>query len=329
MKGRTAYIAVASALAILAAGLYLAELLNREPLFDAASFSLNYVVSLPFMLLSIILNCCVVALMNGRAMRRSGVAARLGTEGLAAVLSAVLLVIVGNLPFIGDMAEYVRSAAFLKSVAAATLINVFIMATAEFLMQTFINRRLQKENAVLQYRQLKSQINPHFLFNSLNALVSLINKDPELAVKYTRQLSAVYRYVLTQDQKDTVTLREETEFIGNYIEILGTRFGDGLHFRFDIRPSDFGRAVPPMSLQLLVENAVKHNAVDPAAPLEISISTDGNWLCVSNNLRPRLSSGEGTGVGLSNLSRKYEILAGRGIRLSREGGTFNVKLPLL
>ena len=108
------------------------------------------------------------------------------------------------------------------------MINIFILAALEFLIQTDTNRRLQKENAVLQYRQLKSQINPHFLFNSLNALVSLINKDRDLAVKYTRELSAVYRYVLTRDHQDTVTVSEEMEFIRNYIGILKTRFNDGL-----------------------------------------------------------------------------------------------------
>lgn len=254
---------------------------------------------------------------------------RLLSEGVLVAIVSGILVVVVNLPFISDMGRYVFSVPFWKSVAAATLINIFILAAAEFLIQTSINRSLQKENALLKYRQLKNQINPHFLFNSLNVLVSLINKDSGLAVKYTKKLSAVYRYVLTQDEQDTVTVREETEFIENYIGILKARFNEGLEFRFDIKPSDMTRRVPPMSLQLLIENAVKHNAVSPERPLSIDIASDGHFLCVSNNINPRLSSGEGTGVGLKNLSNKYAILAGRDISVSDDGNVFSVKLPLL
>ena len=126
-----------------------------------------------------------------------------------------------------------------------------------------------------------------------------------------------------------MTVGEEVEFIGNYVSILKTRFDAGLEFRFDIRPADMSRSVPPMSLQLLVENAVKHNAVSPENPLMINISSDGNCLCVSNGISPRLSRSEGTGVGLKNLSNKYAILAGRDISVSDDGNVFSVKLPLL
>ena len=188
---------------------------------------------------------------------------------------------------------------------------------------------MQNENAVLQYRQLKSQINPHFLFNSLNVLVSLINKDREAAVKYTKKLSAVYRYVLTRDCQDTVTVREEMDFIGNYIGILKTRFSEGLEFRCAVREEDMTKSVPPMSLQLLIENAVKHNAVMPENPLVISVDSDGKYLSVSNSIRPRMSRSEGTGIGLKNLSEKYEILAQRDICVAKDDDSFTVKLPLL
>lgn len=309
--------------------LYVIELLTSEPVFGVTSFSLNYVLTLPFLLLSIIIDIGMAVLMNRPAMRKRSVGLRLLAEGVLVAIVSGILVVVVNLPFISDMGGYVLSVPFWKSVYAAILINIFILAAAEFVIQTGINRQLQKENAVLKYRQLKSQINPHFLFNSLNVLVSLINKDSGLAVKYTKKLSAVYRYVLTRDEQDTVTVGEEVEFIGNYISILKTRFDAGLEFRFDIRPADMSRSVPPMSLQLLVENAVKHNAVSPENPLMINISSDGNCLCVSNGISPRLSRSEGTGVGLKNLSNKYAILAGRDISVSDDGNVFSVKLPLL
>lgn len=326
---KSLYIGIFTVLAIIAAALYTIELLAPEPVFDIKSFSLNYVISLPFILLCIIINCGIAAIMNSRALRKRSMAIRMAAEGISAILVAAVLVIVCNLPFIRDMPGYIMSIPFLKSTGAATLINIFILAALEFLIQTDTNRRLQKENAVLQYRQLKSQINPHFLFNSLNALVSLINKDRDLAVKYTRELSAVYRYVLTRDQQDTVTVSEEMEFIRNYIGILKTRFNDGLQFRFDIRPSDLDRTVPPMSLQLLIENAVKHNAISEERPLEIDVTSDGHCLCVSNNVSPRMSDSEKTGTGLENLSKKYAILAGRDISIYSDKNMFSVKLPLL
>ena len=326
---KTLYITGIAALAAFAVILYVIELLTSEPVFGVTSFSLNYVLTLPFLLLSIIIDIGMAVLMNRPAMRKRSVGLRLLAEGVLAVIVSGILVVVVNLPFISDMGGYVLSVPFWKSVYAAALINIFILAAAEFVIQTGINRQLQKENAVLKYRQLKSQINPHFLFNSLNVLVSLINKDSGLAVKYTKKLSAVYRYVLTRDEQDTVTVGEEVEFIGNYVSILKTRFDAGLEFRFDIRPADMSRSVPPMSLQLLVENAVKHNAVSPENPLMINISSDGNCLCVSNGISPRLSRSEGTGVGLKNLSNKYAILAGRDISVSDDGNVFSVKLPLL
>lgn len=192
-----------------------------------------------------------------------------------------------------------------------------------------INRNLQKENAILQYRQLKSQINPHFLFNSLNVLISTINKDQEAAVKYTKKLSAVYRYVLTQDLQDTVTVMEEMHFINNYIDILRSRFNKGLEVKINITSEDMLRSIPPMSLQLLVENAVKHNSLLPDDPLVINISTNHSSLIVSNNLKPRMSHPGESGIGLKNLSKKYKLIAGTDISVLKENNTFTVKLPLL
>lgn len=309
--------------------LYLIELFTSEPVFDITRFSLNYVISLPFILLTLIINWGMVAIMNRPVFRKQNMFIRMIVSGVLVVWIAGLLVVVGNLPFRSDMAEFVQTAPFWKSVAATTLLNVILQVAMDYQMQAIINRSLQKENAILQYRQLKSQINPHFLFNSLNVLVSTINKDQEAAVIYTKKLAAVYRYVLTQDLLDTVTVKEEVDFIGNYIDILRARFNKGLEFRFDICPDDLSKSLPPMSLQVLVENAVKHNAILPDDPLMIDISTDHSCLIVSNNLKPRVSHSDETGIGLKNLSRKYAIIAGTDIQVLQENRTFTVKLPLL
>lgn len=309
--------------------LYMIELLMSKPMFNINKFSLNYAISFPFILMSVIANCGIAEIMNKPIFLNLNIFIRTIIGGISVVLVAGVLVLVGNLPFIPDIVEYVRTTSFYKSVAAATLINIFILTVVNILRQVIINRNLQKENAILQYQQLKNQINPHFLFNSLNVLVSLINKNQDTAVKYTKKLSAIYRYVLTQDLQDTVKVKEEMEFIDNYIGILKTRFNEGLKFKFDIRQADMSKSIPPMSLQLLIENAVKHNAVFPESPLVISIITDGNYLSVSNNIKPRMSHNEGTGVGLKNLSKKYAILAKLNISIIKETDTFTVKLPLL
>lgn len=326
---RKLYIGIIAVLTAVAAVSYAIELFTSRPLFSIPSFSVHYAVSFPFILLSIVCNCCVAMLVNSTGARKLNLFRKLIVEGVAVVLIAVFLVIIVNLPFITDMSGFIGTSVFWKSVTVAALINIFLLASAEFVIQTTVNHRLQRENALLQYQQLKSQINPHFLFNSLNVLVSLINKDGGTAVDYTKRLSYIYRYVLTHNEEDTVSVRQELEFIDNYICILTVRFGKGLRFGFDIRQPDLDKFIAPMSLQLLIENAVKHNAVSIETPLTVSIASDGERLTVSNNISPRLSCGDGTGTGLRNLSRKYAILSGKSIDVTDDGQTFSVKLPLL
>lgn len=328
-KIKCRYVSIIAILTVIAVILYIIELVTSKPVFDITRFTLNYVVSLPFMLLSIVMNCGIAVMMNWTELKRCNISIKVAAEGTLAVLAAMILVLAGNLPFIDDISGYVHSRLYWKSVAASALINISILVLLEFFIQASFNQRLRNENAVLQYRQLKSQINPHFLFNSLNTLVSLINSDSGLAVKYTKRLSSVYRYVLTQDRRDTVTVREEVDFIEDYIGIIKIRFGEGLVFRFDIRDSDLDRQVPPMALQLLVENAVKHNAISPEAPLTVIIATDGKSLCVTNSTAPRLSPGRSEGIGLENLSKKYALLSGGKISVSKTASEFSVKLPLL
>lgn len=167
--------------------LYMIEFLTVKPVFNITSFSLNYVISLPFLLLSLIINSCVGIIANRTISRKQPVFVRIIVNGVLAVLVAGILVIIGNLPFISDMAEFVKTVAFWKSVVAMTLLNIILLAAVDYMIQAVANRNLQKENAILQYRLLKSQINPHFLFNSLNVLVSTINKDRDAAVEYTKK----------------------------------------------------------------------------------------------------------------------------------------------
>lgn len=316
-------------LAFLTLFLYLIELLTSKPTFDILNFTINYAISLPFMLLLLLADYGLVVFINRSAKLAGNWVIRVIVEGVVTLLLAALLVIIGNIPFCDDLGQYIMSVAYRQSVIASVLMNIFTITTIEFFIQNRKNRQLTEENIQMQYRQLKSQINPHFLFNSLNALVSLINKNSDFAVAYTQKLSEVYRYVLTYDQQDTVRVKEELQFIRNYMEILRIRFGEGLSFRLAIRDEDLDRSIPPMSMQVLVENAVKHNAVSPSAPLLIQFHSNGHELIVTNKIIPRLRVDSGVGIGLENLKKKYRILADKPVRVEKDNTDFTVRLPLL
>jgi PAS domain S-box-containing protein len=169
--------------------------------------------------------------------------------------------------------------------------------------------RLQKENLQSQFEVLRQQVNPHFLFNSLNVLTSLIKLEPDLAEKFTEHLSKVYRYVLENKEKDLVKLRTELEFLEAYIFLLNIRFMDKIEIKVSISESENELLILPLALQLLIENAIKHNAMSKKNPLYIEIFIeDGNILNVVNNLQERESHMASTGLGLKNIEHRYKLL---------------------
>lgn len=194
---------------------------------------------------------------------------------------------------------------------------------------TLENERLRTENAVTRYEVLKNQLNPHMLFNSMNTLYSLIRESPERARDYVQELSKVMRYSLRDNNGHDVCLSDEMEFVSAYIYLMKTRYEDNLAFSIDISPQAMQLRLPPMAVQLLVENAVKHNEISRKNPLVVTIRTDGDFLTVSNPLRPRLTYGPGTGTGLENLSKRYALLYKKDITVREESGIFEVTLPLM
>lgn len=249
------------------------------------------------------------------------------------VLSALaaMLVTVGNIPFREESSimDYILSANYKMPVVASILLNLFSITVIEFFIQSERTLKLQNDNAKMQYQQLKNQINPHFLFNSLNVLVSLINKDADRATDYTRKLSEIYRYVLSYDQQETISVREELDFIKNYIEILRIRFGEGINVAYDLKSEDLRRKIPPMALQVLVENAVNHNALTSSNPLLIQIYSDNKDIIVSNNIIPRMRVVSSFRIGLQNLKKKYLLISNNDICVNRNDHEFTVRLPLL
>jgi hypothetical protein len=189
--------------------------------------------------------------------------------------------------------------------------------------------RLEKEKAQVQFDNLKNQLNPHFLFNALTSLNGLIFENQPLASQFLQHLSKVYRYVLQNKDKNFVTVRTEVDFIENYVFLLRTRFHDGLIIMFDIQPSAWDRAVVPVTLQILIENAVKHNTTDPEIPLKVDIVTIGDYLVVSNNLQVRKQVESSNQVGLDNLKSLYRFLTDRPVIVQRTDDRFAVKVPLL
>lgn len=187
---------------------------------------------------------------------------------------------------------------------------------------------LQKENNTARYTALQNQLNPHFLFNSLNTLIAEIEYNPDNAVRFTKNLSSVYRYVLQSQDKTLVSLGEELEFLDSYLFLHKVRLGDCISCVCDI-PADLTEAMlPPLTLQLLVENVIKHNTITSARPMKIDIFVQDDRLVVANLVQPRKSK-ESSGIGLKNLSNRCKLMLGEEIRALHEKEMFIVKVPLL
>lgn len=190
------------------------------------------------------------------------------------------------------------------------------------------NERLKQQNLENELTALKNQIDPHFLFNSLNSLNSLIRDNKE-ATAFVTKLSFMYRYILQSGHRDLVTVKEELKFLESYIFLIKTRYRDRFSIDMDIDEADLEKEVPPLALQLLVENAVKHNEISESNPLQVKIYSKDYAICVENTIRPRTTLAEGTGNGLSNLDKRYYLLGKQKMNITTENDVFCVKIPLL
>ncbi len=183
--------------------------------------------------------------------------------------------------------------------------------------------------ASAKFDALKNQLDPHFLFNSLNVLTSLIEEDPVQAQKFTTSLSKVYRYVLEQKNKDLVSVEEELQFAKTYVRLLKMRFEDSILLDIPEKSQDPEAKIIPLSLQLLLENAVKHNVVTADRPLTIKVYEEDGMLVVSNTMQEKQVVKKSSGVGLQNIRQRYGILTDRQVQISTSAGEFSVRLPML
>jgi sensor histidine kinase YesM len=209
--------------------------------------------------------------------------------------------------------------------------NEAIYSQQEWRRTQLEKEQLEKLHLQSQLDVLKNQINPHFLFNSLNSLSSLIVDDPGKAELFVDKLSRVYRYILLHNGRDWVDLETELSFIKSYFHLLQTRYGEGVKLDISVSDSQLYMLLPPLTLQLLVENAIKHNIVHKDKPLLIEITSSGEMeLVISNNLQrkdKRLVLSHG--VGLKNIADRYEIANAGTITVQEDNGLFTVKLPLV
>jgi len=190
-------------------------------------------------------------------------------------------------------------------------------------------QKLIAGTASAKFDALKNQLDPHFLFNSLNVLTSLIDENPHAAQDFTTSLSKVYRYVLEQKNKELVEVGEELSFAKRYIGLLEMRFEDSIQFHIPNKILNPEAKIVPLSLQLLLENAVKHNVVSQDQPLEISIYEEKGFLIVKNNLQKKNILGKSSGFGLQNIQQRYALLTSRKMHIEVNKSFFIVKLPML
>lgn len=188
---------------------------------------------------------------------------------------------------------------------------------------------LEKEKSAMQYQQLKNQVNPHYLFNMLTSLDGLVHTNPDLASDFIRHMSKVYRYVLQHKESEVVNLEDELDFIGHYIELLQIRYGQGLSIHTKVSDNALGKGIVMITLQMLIDNAIKHNIVQASMPLRIVIWDEGDNLLVHNNMQLRKQIETSNGKGLEQLKQLYSFLTDKKIVTEENEENFTIRIPLI
>jgi sensor histidine kinase YesM len=223
-------------------------------------------------------------------------------------------------------------AASTKLPIGIALVITLFLTSRSFLMEwrqaAIVAEQMRSERLAWQYQSLKDQLNPHFLFNSLNVLSNLVYENPDQANAFIEKLSKIYRYVLDVQYEEIVPLDQELAFAKNYLELQELRFGTKLSYVIKVNES-VKYALPPLTLQLLLENAIKHNTATKDKPLIISITQENNQLKVTNTFNPRATEPEESGIGLKNIKERYGFLTDREVVIEKNEALFEVNLPLL
>jgi LytS/YehU family sensor histidine kinase len=188
--------------------------------------------------------------------------------------------------------------------------------------------RYQKENMRSRLDSLKNHLDPHFLFNNLNILASLIDKNKEASKEFIHKFAEVYRSILKSTSDDLILVSEEMDFIQSYIYLIKTRFEENIQFQVSVSNRSRGKMLPPLTIQMLVENAIKHNVITETLPLVISLSEEQGYLVVANSLNKSLNETL-SGTGISNIRKRYAHFTDKPVEISEANGKFEVRIPLL
>jgi len=239
-------------------------------------------------------------------------------------------------PFLERLSDVHQPKPIVEAISSFTfliLINIIYEGAhlfVELKASQLEKEKLIKANISSQLEGLKSQVNPHFLFNSLNTLASIIPEDQEKSVRYVNKLSKVYRYILEIGDKELVTVAEELNFLKSYTFLLEERFGDNFKIDIDVPKEYHTKYVIPLALQITFENAIKHNVISKKQPLYIKVHVkNALLLAISNNLQKKKTIGFSPGLGLQNIKNRYKFFTRHEVVVEETAGSFVVGLPLL
>ena len=254
----------------------------------------------------------------------------LGHLGLYILLKSVLITFQPQIDSIGLW--------HLSLTLAEGIITALIITGLLFLFE-YLNRwqteqlraaQLAKENAQSQFAALKWQLNPHLMFNNLNTLYGLIDEDTEQARRFLLKFSNLYRSILNRAQEDLIDLNDELQVVEDFNFLIQQRYGEAYHCEVQLAQSlQQSSVIPPLTLQTLLENVVKHNRIDHEYPMRVSITEKEHWILVKNTLQPKLEQPKPGGIGLENLQKRYQLLSDRAIQIEKHTDSFIVKLPNL
>ncbi len=233
----------------------------------------------------------------------------------------------------GDFQDFLNTPKNYYLFSIIISVNVLIIIHAIYFFKAFTQNKIKKHQVISNIQQakfesLKNQLDPHFLFNSLNVLTSLIEENPKLAEKFTTKLSKIYRYVLQQKNSDLIPLKDELDFAKNYMDLLTIRFENSIDYEIE-NITDNSFKIVPLALQLLLENAIKHNNISEKNKLQIRIFIQDDYLIIKNNKNLKNSLEKSTKVGLQNIINRYKLLSKKEVFIDNNSKTFTVKIPLL
>lgn len=279
----------------------------------------------------------IIRLLNQKLKWSDNIFKRLGIQFCFAVATAFVASTIITLlaHSIGPYREPLKGV-LINNALISAVVNIILMTIIEaWIFYDESNKakqmaaNLEKELSQIKFEVLKSQINPHFLFNSLNVLSSLINKDIVKAQQFIEEFSQIYRYVLETIEQPVVTLSKELEFMRSYLFLQQIRYGTMLTYSVNISADLLELVMPPLSLQVVLENAIKHNVVNESKPLHIDITNDGCILIIKNNIQPKISKGNSTGLGLKNLVKRYSMISNLEPSFNLDTHSYIAKLPLI